>query len=144
MHDAVVRNRPDSAAANAHFGEHVTVDGYNGNPDLLNSKDVLVSSIEELCTILGMQKLSDISALSAPDNHIKDPGGWSGFVIVAESHISIHTFPKRRFVSADVYTCRNGIDADAIGNYFRQKYELDDVEVHFIIRGTRYPAQNVA
>jgi len=49
----------------------------------------------------------------------KDPGGWSGFVIIAESHISIHTFPARRFVSIDVYTCKNGLKKDFIIFYYQ-------------------------
>ncbi|MCR4264102.1 MAG: S-adenosylmethionine decarboxylase, partial [Candidatus Roizmanbacteria bacterium] len=63
--------------------------------------------------------------------------------IIAESHISIHTFPKRRFVSADVYTCQNGIDKEFVVDYFKKKFQLEDVETHFIKRGTHYPAKNL-
>src|SRR5579859_7399714 len=90
----------------AHFGEHITIDGYGGDPALLNSRDALSRCIDELCARLELRKLSEIVIVLAPDTQAKDPGGWSGFVVIAESHISIHTFPKRRFVSADVYTCR--------------------------------------
>lgn len=127
----------------AHFGEHITIDGYGGDHDRLNDKEVVYSTLVELCDVLHMRPLMKPVILSAPDNHIKDPGGWSGFVIIAESHISIHTFPKRRFVSADVYTCQNGVDVDFIANYFKKKFKLKDVERHFIKRGTRYPAKNI-
>ena len=62
--------------------------------------------------------------------------------MIAESHISIHTFPKRRFVSADVYTCQNGMDKDFVTNFLKQKFKLEDVETHFLKRGTRYPDKN--
>jgi len=125
-----------------HFGEHLTIDGYEGDPKLLDSKDLLVNSIKDLAARLEMHLLSDIIILSAPDNQIKDPGGWSAFVVIAESHISIHTFPRRRFVSADVYTCRNGLDADLVVDVFKQTFGLAEVERHFIKRGLKYPQHN--
>lgn len=127
----------------AHFGEHITIDGYGGNHDRLNDKDAVFSALTELCDTLRMRPMMKPVVISAPDNHIKDPGGWSGFVIIAESHISIHTFPKRRFVSADVYTCQNGMDKDYVVDYFKKKFLLEDVETHFIKRGTRYPDKNL-
>jgi len=127
----------------AHFGEHITIDGYGGNPERLDSEDAVFSALIEICDALHMRPLMKPTIISAPDNHIKDPGGWSGFVIIAESHISIHTFPKRRFVSADVYTCQNGIDQDFVVDFFKKKFQLEDVETHFIKRGTHYPEKNI-
>ncbi|MFZ3043535.1 MAG: S-adenosylmethionine decarboxylase [Minisyncoccia bacterium] len=127
----------------AHFGEHITIDGYGGSSERLDSEEAVYSAIIEICDALRMRPLMKPVILSAPDNHIKDPGGWSGFVIIAESHISIHTFPKRRFVSADVYTCQNGMDKEFVTDFFKQKFQLEDVETHFIKRGTKYPAHNL-
>lgn len=125
------------------FGEHVTIDGYGGSPELLNNQETVSFVLSDLPKKLGMKTLSTPMVVSAPDNGIKDPGGWSGFVIIAESHISIHTFPKRRFVSADVYTCRNGVDVQKIITYFTETFKLSDVESNFLKRGTRYPAENL-
>ncbi|MDP1690248.1 MAG: adenosylmethionine decarboxylase [bacterium] len=127
----------------AHFGEHITIDGYGGDPDRLNSEEAVLSALTEICDALRMRPLMKPMVIPAPDNHIKDPGGWSGFVIIAESHVSIHTFPKRRFVSADVYTCQNGMNKEYIVDFFKKKFRLEDVEVHFIKRGTRYPTKNI-
>ena len=44
-----------------------------------------------------------------------DPGatidGISGFVMIAESHISIHTFPEKDYVFIDIFSCK-GFDVD--------------------------------
>lgn len=133
----------NSGSDSAHFGEHLTVDGYGGNAQLLNDRAVLAACLEDLPELLGMTKLSPVATYEAPENNVKDPGGWSGFVVIAESHISVHTFPRRQFVSADVYTCRNGIDAGTVINYFKMAYALLDVETHLIKRGTRYPSVNI-
>ena len=125
------------------FGEHITIDGYGGNQEKLNDKNLVLLVLDELPNILGMKKLSDPQVYFAPENDVKDPGGWSGFVVIAESHISIHTFPRRGFLTADIYTCKNGIDRDFVKRYFTDKFELKDIEENFIIRGTKYPAENV-
>lgn len=125
------------------FGEHLTIDGYGGDYDKLNDKEAVMKTLQELPAKLGMHLLSEAVVYSAPDNGIKDPGGWSGFVVIAESHIAVHTFPKRGFVSADIYTCRSGLDQAFVINYFKEIFDLKDVETNFILRGTKYPAQNV-
>ncbi len=125
------------------FGEHLTIDGYGGNAELLNDKKLVYACLDELPGLLGMGKLADPVVYFAPGNNDKDPGGWSGFVVILESHISIHTFPKRGFVSADIYTCKNGMDTNFILDYFKKSFDLKDIEDHFIKRGTRYPAQNI-
>lgn len=127
-----------------HFGEHITIDGYNGDFNKLNDRELVLSCFSELLTLLKMHPLIDPVIIEAPDNQIKDPGGWSGYVVIAESHISIHTFPKRRFISADVYTCQNGLDQDLIINYFKTKFSLEDIETNFILRGKKYPDHNLA
>lgn len=129
--------------AAAHFGEHITIDGYGGDPKRLDDEEAVLSTLTELCDALRMRPLLKPIVVSAPDNHIKDPGGWSGFVIIAESHISIHTFPKRRFLSADVYTCQNGMDEKFVTDFFKKKFKLKSVETHFLKRGLKYPARNL-
>lgn len=126
------------------FGEHLTLDGYGGAVEMLGSREKVVQTLEDLVSRLAMKKLSEPCIVEATGNTPKDSGGWSGFVIIEESHISIHTFPHRRFVSADIYTCRNGMDTEAAINYFREAFLLEDVESHFIRRGTRYPAEDIA
>lgn len=96
-----------------------------------------------MCDALHMRPLIKPIVISAPENQIKDPGGWSGFVIIAESHIAIHTFPRRRFLTADVYTCQNNIDQNYIVDFFEKKFQLESIEKHFITRGLKYPENNL-
>lgn len=119
------------------------IDGYGGSYEKLDDHNLVLLALTELPDKLGMKKLSEPVVFKAEDNAMKDPGGFSGFVIIAESHISIHTFPKRKFVSIDVYTCTNGIDCEFIKKYFTDMFELDEIEENFVKRGTRYPAYNL-
>lgn len=121
------------------FGEHLTIDGYGGNYKLLNDKYGVLKALDELPELLGMHKLVEPQISYCAGNDIKDPGGWSGVVMIAESHISIHTFPGNGFITADVYTCKNGMDIEFILNFFRTRFGLKEIEHNVIKRGKRYP-----
>ena len=127
-----------------HFGEHLMIDGYNGDPKKLDDKELVLSCLAELPNLLGMHPIAEPQLVVFPGNDIKDPGGVSGVVLIAESHISVHTFPKRGFVSVDVYSCHNGMDTKFIIGYFTRLFGLGDIEQHFIKRGSRYPSHNLA
>src|SRR3989338_10084739 len=114
------------------FGEHITIDGYKGNYKKLNDKELVLKCLSKLPEKLGMKKLSQPEIYFAKGNDKKDHGGWSGFVIIEESHISIHTFPLRKFLSADVYSCKEGLDRSKIIAYFKEQFELEDIEENFI------------
>ena len=125
------------------FGEHFMLDGYMGDREKLNDKNLVLKNLNELCSLLGMRKLADPQVYFAEGNNKKDPGGWSGMVIITESHISIHTFPKKGFLSADIYSCKNGMDLGLIENYLKVSFGLKEIEVNFVKRGTKYPIKNI-
>jgi S-adenosylmethionine decarboxylase len=126
-----------------HFGVHLTLDGYGGSPDRLGDPSAVRAWLDELPEILGMTKLADPVLVEVGRRSEKDSGGITGFVLIAESHISIHTFPGRRFASADVYTCQNRLDEDWLLKYFRVVFELESIEHNLIIRGTQYPLHDI-
>lgn len=121
-----------------HFGTHLTLDGYRGNPYKLNNMDLVFKILDRLPTEMGMKKIITPYVVRCPGNNKKDPGGISGFVMIAESHISIHTFPRRRFVSIDLYTCQNAMDHHKALNLFRSAFELEDMEINIIRRGKKF------
>ena len=126
------------------FGEHLTIDGYGGNPEKLNNREIVFKFLADLPDKTGMTKIIEPVMKSFPGNDLKDPGGYSGVVMIAESHISIHTFPKRKFASMDVYTCKNGMDSKFICDYAKELFGFEDLEINLIKRGTKYPTENLA
>lgn len=89
-----------------------------------------------------MKKLLGPYVIRVKENHTKDPGGYTGFVVIQESHISVHTFPKRRFVSIDVYSC-NDFDYKEAIRYTKEFFRLPRHEINVIIRGKKYPVKNI-
>jgi len=125
------------------FGLHLTLDGYGGNPKKLNDQELIRKCLDELPEKIGMRKLAEPEVLFCPECNDKDSGGYSGFVVVMESHISCHTFPFRQFVSIDVYTCGEVLDQDLIIDYFKKAFDLQEVEKNFFKRGTKFPVRDL-
>lgn len=121
------------------FGLHLMIDGYMGNQKKLNNEKLVKKMLGDLPKKLKMQIVMGPVVRFIRGNDKKDPGGYSGFVVIAESHISIHTFPARRFVSADVYTCTDVLDKDFVTKYFKKSFDLQKLEINFVKRGKKYP-----
>ncbi len=60
----------------------------------------------------------------------------SGFVVIAQSHISVHAWPEYGEVDIDICSCKEFSQEDAI-NFAKEMFQTDDVEVHFVVRGNR-------
>lgn len=120
------------------FGTHLTIDGYGGSYEKLFDMKRIFKVLNDLPSFLGMKKLTTPYVVDAPPTTPKDQGGISGFVMIAESHISIHTFPHRRFLTADVYSCKP-FDTDKTVKFFKKQFELDDLEINIIKRGLKFP-----
>ena len=125
------------------FGLHFTLDGYGGNPEKLNDAALMEKILNELPGKLGMEILAEPVVKYAEPRSVKDSGGYSGFVMIVESHISIHTFPKKRFVSVDCYTCSDEMDPNMVEKYFQEAYELQETAVQFFKRGHKYPKKDL-
>ncbi|MDP3063871.1 MAG: S-adenosylmethionine decarboxylase [Chloroflexota bacterium] len=84
---------------------HLAVDGYGADPRKLQDADLLRNFLDSYPASLGMTKVSEPMVLTYRGPTPED-WGLSGFVIIAESHISIHTFPDRSYVNVDIFSCK--------------------------------------
>ena len=64
----------------------------------------------------------------------KGTPGISGFVMIAESHISIHTFPDQDYAFMDIFSCKE-FDAERAIGYLVDAFEAKNVEKHVLKRG---------
>ena len=63
-------------------------------------------------------------------HHFTPNGGVSGVVVLAESHISIHTWPERNFAAVDIFMCGACNPHDAIpvlrAAFHPERVDLDE------------------
>lgn len=67
--------------------------------------------------------------------HVFEPnGGVSGVAVLAESHISTHTWPERDYAAFDVFMCGDAKPHEAV-EILRAAFEAREVKVTEILRG---------
>jgi S-adenosylmethionine decarboxylase len=142
--DGLRDDHPPAVGRTGTFGWHLTLDGYLGDPARLGDAEVIRGWLEEMPAALGMDKLMAPCLVEVGPRNEKDSGGVTGFVLVVQSHLSLHTFPRRRFVSADVYTCQDHLDHESIRRSLIATFGLGEIETHLIPRGTCYPLVDLA
>ena len=54
--------------------------------------------------------------------HQFQPFGVTGVYILAESHLSIHTFVEERTVALDLYTCTKFTNTDDLEDFFKSLF----------------------
>ena len=123
------------------FGIHLTLDCYGCNREKLNNLNFILKFLNELPDLIGMKKIAPPHAISYPGNpNSFDKGGISAFVIIAESHISCHTFPFDNYVSVDIFSCKN-FDIDKAINFVIKKFEVKKYEKKIFTRGKEFPKE---
>jgi S-adenosylmethionine decarboxylase len=85
------------------FGRHVIAELRGANFEDLNNATKVVNTLIEAAKKAGATVMSY-------DTVIFDPQGCSAVVILAESHVTIHTFPEEGYASFDAYTCGQQAD----------------------------------
>ncbi|QQL45678.1 adenosylmethionine decarboxylase [Sulfuriroseicoccus oceanibius] len=60
--------------------------------------------------------------------HGFEPQGVSGVVVIAESHVTIHTWPEHGYAAVDVFTCGEHLVADCVGDEVVARLRADHVK----------------
>jgi len=80
------------------LGRHILVEYYNCDSEVLKDPKFIEKSMNDAA-------LEAKATIVDSVFHHFNPWGVSGAVIVAESHLTIHTWPEYGFASADFFTC---------------------------------------
>ena len=120
------------------FGLHVTIDASGCNREKLTSQELVYDILNELPSKICMTKMTLPYVCKWLDKFSQGTPGFSGFIMIAESHISIHTFHDQNYVFVDVFSCRN-FDANKAVKYILDSFEAKRAEKHLIKRGIDFP-----
>jgi len=115
------------------LGTHLLVELRDCNPkiirDLAKVKNALVSAAKE-----AKATIVDISF------HEFNPFGISGMVIIAESHLSIHTWPEYSYAAVDIFTCGDLIKPEVAASFLIKEFESRTPSIVELKRGILSPA----
>ncbi len=88
-------------------GAHVLADFWGCQFEKLDDADLLMDSLRQAAISANMTILGE-------ESHKFYPQGFTGLLLLSESHISIHTYPEQGYAAIDVFTCGGGMTQKAI------------------------------
>jgi S-adenosylmethionine decarboxylase len=116
---------------------HVMLDLYGCSRNLLENEAFLREVLDQYPTRIGMQKVGPVELRYIKTNNPSDDG-YSGFVIIATSHVSLHAWAPYGMVNIDIFSCEEFEVADVVA-FACGMFQTNDVEVHAVQRATRSP-----
>ena len=111
---------------------HVIIDGYGGDSDQLADENVVRVILDQYPEIMGMTKITQPTVRRYTGSKPED-WGVSGFVMIAESHLAMHTFPERGLIWADIFSCKD-FDAAPILEDLKQRFHFREMDVRVLER----------
>lgn len=123
------------------FGPHLMLDCYGCNENKLKDLDFVLKFLDDLPNLINMHKISEPHAVNYPGNPKSfDRGGISAVVIIAESHISIHTFPSHKYMNVDIFSCKE-FDVEKATSFIINSFEAKKFEKKLLNRGSEFPKE---
>lgn len=68
-------------------------------------------------------------------SHKYSPHGVTSMVLIEESHIAVHTWPKQRYVALDLFTCSKELDAAQAVTIVKRMFGATEHEFRSFERG---------
>lgn len=101
--------------------------------DCIGAKNLNSLEKVELC-LRDAIKASGATLLHIQLHHFTPNGGISGVAVLAESHISIHSWPENGYAALDVFMCGDA-DPHKTLDVIKTAFEPDELRSHEILRG---------
>jgi S-adenosylmethionine decarboxylase proenzyme len=67
--------------------------------------------------------------------HTFSPHGVSGVIVIAESHVAIHTWPEHGYAAVDIFSCGSKLDHASVRNWIAAGMGACEVECRQLTRG---------
>lgn len=119
------------------FGVHLILDGYGCDRSKLEDINLIYSFLDESPPQMEMTKIMPPYVFRY-NGAIPEDWGISGFVLIAESHISIHTFPDKQYLSVDMFSCKP-FDTQKAVETIQKYFSVVKYEIKVLDRGQEFP-----
>jgi len=114
------------------LGRHILVEFCECKKEILNNRDLIQQYMEEAARASNATIVDSVF-------HRFNPHGVSGVVVIAESHLAIHTWPEYNYASVDLFTCGTGVDPWRAFDLLKQCLESDYYSFKELKRGLPGP-----
>lgn len=112
----------------ANIGTHCIVELYGCPPDLLDDEEFVRNAVREAST-------HGLATLMGEVAHHFEPQGVTALGLLAESHISIHTWPEHGYAAADVFTCGDHANPQKACDFLIRTLQAERHSLTKLVRG---------
>lgn len=116
---------------------HLVIDGFGADESKLQDLALVFDLLDNYPSAIGMTKIMPPYVFRYTGVKPED-WGVSGVVLIAESHISIHTFPDKNYINIDVFSCK-AFDAELAVQFMKDKFGITSANTQVLERGLEYP-----
>lgn len=113
-------------------GYHLMLELFGCDQEKINSRKFLHNLVKGAVKAVGLTNLGSRF-------HQFDPQGVTGFTLLAQSHISFHTWPEFGYLVLDIFTCGDQQQADRLADHFLEKLQPDRISRQVVRKGYKYP-----
>ena len=110
------------------LGRQLLVEFYDCDTYILNDKEKVRSALRQAAVEAGATIVTDVF-------HEFNPHGISGVVVIAESHLAIHTWPEFDFAAVDLFTCGDDVVPSLAMTHLQKALKADRLSVLELKRG---------
>ena len=107
----------------------------------LENLDLCFELLNTLPEKIGMTKITQPYVFRY-NGVVPEDWGITGMVIIAESHISIHTFPEKRYCFVDMFSCKP-FEVEKAKEVFIKAFGSKNPTVNVVERGRAFPRSMV-
>jgi len=119
------------------FGPHLTLDLEECDVDKLSDFKHIFNVLNDLPDKIGMTKITQPYVFPY-SGAVPEDKGITGVVIIAESHISIHTFQEKGYAFIDLFSCRP-FEIEVAADYLVKAFGAKKVQKNILERGLNFP-----
>src|SRR5437879_6736328 len=110
------------------LGRHLLLELFDCAPDAINN---LVAVKQTLVEAARRAQATIVDVVF----HEFNPFGISGVVVIAESHLSIHTWPEYRYAAVDIFSCGDTLQPDVAASYLVEQFGAERTSMVEMQRG---------
>jgi S-adenosylmethionine decarboxylase len=110
------------------LGRHLLLELFDCDPDAINNFEAVKGALIEAA------KRAHATIVDVVF-HEFNPFGISGVVVIAESHLTIHTWPEYRYAAVDIFSCGDTLRPDIAASYLVEQFGAERTSIVQMQRG---------
>ena len=119
------------------FGPHLTLDLTGCPKEILENYELHFNYLKTLPEMIGMTPI--IQPYVFPySGLVPEDRGITGIVIIAESHLSVHSFQEKNYTFIDIFSCKD-FDVDKAVEYTLELFKPTSFTKNIVERGIDFP-----